>query len=200
MIRGGDGGGRHAKTHGCPLVLDLIKPSTWCPVEDVVSETWRYCPYLRHFGGSFEGVRLSSFNAKEWRKFARSGGWSLGGQTSRPPTRRRLIQLNENDEIKGALRGESIAYFSMEIGLDEKIPTYAGGLGTLAGDTVKSSADLGIPIVAVTLASRKGSFRPASKKRKQTANPPRRRRKARTTKSRPGRRRKKTADIPKGWR
>ncbi|HNR57772.1 MAG TPA: alpha-glucan family phosphorylase, partial [Methanothrix sp.] len=67
--------------------------------------------------------------------------------------------MNENDGFKGALRGESIAYFSMEIGLDERIPTYAGGLGTLAGDTVRSSADLGIPIVAVTLASRMGSFR-----------------------------------------
>ena len=67
--------------------------------------------------------------------------------------------MNEKGDIKGALRGESIAYFSMEIGLDERIPTYAGGLGTLAGDTVRSSADLGIPLVAVTLASRKGSFR-----------------------------------------
>ena len=67
--------------------------------------------------------------------------------------------MNEKGDFKGALRGESIAYFSMEIGLDERIPTYAGGLGTLAGDTVRSSADLGIPLVAVTLASRKGSFR-----------------------------------------
>jgi len=57
------------------------------------------------------------------------------------------------------VRGETIAYFSMEIGLSEEIPTYAGGLGTLAGDTVRSCADLGLPLVAVTLTSRKGSFR-----------------------------------------
>ena len=63
------------------------------------------------------------------------------------------------ENMKGALRGETIAYFSMEIGLVEEIPTYAGGLGTLAGDTVRSGADLRLPIVAVTLASRKGSFR-----------------------------------------
>jgi len=68
-----------------------------------------------------------------------------------------LGDLVEN--MKGALRGETIAYFSMEIGLVEEIPTYAGGLGTLAGDTVRSGADLRLPIVAVTLASRKGSFR-----------------------------------------
>jgi starch phosphorylase len=52
-----------------------------------------------------------------------------------------------------------IAYFSMEIGLRDEIPTYSGGLGVLAGDTVKSSADLCLPFVAVTLISRKGYFR-----------------------------------------
>lgn len=52
-----------------------------------------------------------------------------------------------------------IAYFTMEIGIDEAIPTYAGGLGVLAGDTVRSAADLGIPMVVVTLLHRKGYFR-----------------------------------------
>lgn len=52
-----------------------------------------------------------------------------------------------------------IAYFTMEIGLDEAIPTYAGGLGILAGDTVRSAADLSIPMVAITLLHRKGYFR-----------------------------------------
>jgi starch phosphorylase len=52
-----------------------------------------------------------------------------------------------------------IAYFSMEIGLTTEIPTYSGGLGVLAGDTIKSAADLKLPLVAVTLLSRKGYFR-----------------------------------------
>lgn len=51
-----------------------------------------------------------------------------------------------------------IAYFSMEIGLSSDIPTYSGGLGVLAGDTIKSAADLKLPMVAVTLLSRKGYF------------------------------------------
>lgn len=51
-----------------------------------------------------------------------------------------------------------IAYFSMEIGLRDEIPTYSGGLGILAGDTVKSAADLNLPFVAVTLMSHKGYF------------------------------------------
>jgi len=46
----------------------------------------------------------------------------------------------------------------MEIGLDERMPTYSGGLGILAGDTIRSAADLKVPMVAVTLLHRKGYF------------------------------------------
>ena len=52
-----------------------------------------------------------------------------------------------------------VAYFSMEIGTDADVPTYAGGLGVLAGDFVRAAADLGLPFVAVTLLHRKGYFR-----------------------------------------
>jgi glycogen phosphorylase len=52
----------------------------------------------------------------------------------------------------------TIAYFSMEIGLESNLPTYSGGLGMLAGDTIRSAADLGIPLVTVTLLHRKGYF------------------------------------------
>lgn len=54
---------------------------------------------------------------------------------------------------------QKIAYFSMEIGLSDQIPTYSGGLGVLAGDTIRSSADLTLPLIAVTLVSKKGYFR-----------------------------------------
>jgi starch phosphorylase len=52
-----------------------------------------------------------------------------------------------------------IAYFSMEIGFRNDIPTYSGGLGVLAGDTIKSAADLNLPMVAVILIAKKGYFR-----------------------------------------
>jgi glycogen phosphorylase len=52
-----------------------------------------------------------------------------------------------------------VAYFSMEVAVDPAIPSYSGGLGILAGDTVRAAADLGIPFVTVTLLSRKGYFR-----------------------------------------
>lgn len=46
----------------------------------------------------------------------------------------------------------------MEIALEPAMPTYSGGLGMLAGDTIRSAADLKVPMVAVTLLHRKGYF------------------------------------------
>ncbi len=51
-----------------------------------------------------------------------------------------------------------VAYFCMEIAINPAMPTYSGGLGMLAGDTLRSAADLGLPVVAFTLAHRKGYF------------------------------------------
>jgi starch phosphorylase len=53
----------------------------------------------------------------------------------------------------------TIAYFSMEVGLHPNMPTYAGGLGILAGDTLRAAADVGLPMVGVSLLHRKGYFR-----------------------------------------
>src|SRR6516225_2277341 len=52
----------------------------------------------------------------------------------------------------------SVTYFSMEVGLEPVMPTYGGGLGMLAGDTLRAAADLDIPMVGVTLLHRKGYF------------------------------------------
>lgn len=54
---------------------------------------------------------------------------------------------------------QKIAYFSMEIALADDLPTYSGGLGVLAGDTVRSAADGAVPMVAVTLVHHQGYFR-----------------------------------------
>ena len=51
-----------------------------------------------------------------------------------------------------------IAYFSAEFGLHECLPIYAGGLGILAGDHLKSASDLGVPVVGVGLLYQKGYF------------------------------------------
>src|SRR5271170_2681458 len=57
------------------------------------------------------------------------------------------------------LSARTIAYFSMEIALSPALPTYSGGLGMLAGDTLRSAADTAAPMVAISLVHRRGYFR-----------------------------------------
>jgi glycogen phosphorylase len=64
----------------------------------------------------------------------------------------------DQDLILELTKEPTIAYFSMEIGVHNDIPTYSGGLGVLAGDTIRSGADLKLPMIAVTLMSRRGYF------------------------------------------
>jgi starch phosphorylase len=66
-----------------------------------------------------------------------------------PPETRRNVQWWER----------RVAYFTMEVALTSRVPTYSGGLGVLAGDTLLSCADLEVPIVGVSLVHRKGYFR-----------------------------------------
>ena len=74
---------------------------------------------------------------------------------SPPKTRRRRRTPGARDL---RARGELIAYFSAEFGLTEAFPIYAGGLGILAGDHLKSSSDLGLPLVGVGLFYKEGYF------------------------------------------
>lgn len=62
------------------------------------------------------------------------------------------------EAAREAVERTKIAYFSMEVALSNDMHTYSGGLGVLAGDTLKSAADLRVPMVGVTLLSRKGYF------------------------------------------
>lgn len=66
--------------------------------------------------------------------------------------------INERGGEAGG-SGAVVAYFSMEVGLEPDMPMYAGGLGILAGDTLRAAADLCVPMVGVTLVHRRGYFR-----------------------------------------
>lgn len=73
-----------------------------------------------------------------------------------------MSSMTRPDEVFSMIFPEQegqIAYFSMEIALAPDVHTYSGGLGILAGDTLRSAADIGLPLCAVTLAQRNGYFR-----------------------------------------
>ena len=61
-------------------------------------------------------------------------------------------------EFNPSIYPNPIAYFSMEVGLVADMPTYSGGLGVLAGDTLRAAADTGLPMIGITLLNRKGYF------------------------------------------
>src|SRR5690606_17280582 len=92
-----------------------------------------------------------------------------GGRTSkrlvRKPRRRWPVdpfqahsgRTINNERIESMMRTQKrVAYFCMEYGLDEELPLYAGGLGVLAGDHIKSAGDLHAPLVAIGLYWREG--------------------------------------------
>ena len=58
---------------------------------------------------------------------------------------RMTLQMNS---YAPSLGQPTVAYFSMEIALEPSMPTYSGGLGILAGDTLRAAADLSLPMVA----------------------------------------------------
>ena len=62
-------------------------------------------------------------------------------------------------EVQSNLDIGRVAYFSMEFGLGEALPIYAGGLGILAGDYLKTASDLGLPVIGVGLLYQEGYFR-----------------------------------------
>ncbi|MEZ4475320.1 MAG: alpha-glucan family phosphorylase [bacterium] len=126
---------------GAGALFERLDPKTWAAVEH------RPVALLRHLGR--DGVRAALdaegealLTALEARRAAEDAAPSWHDLAGRP------------------LPG-TVAYFSAEFGLHESVRIYSGGLGILAGDHVKSAADLGLPFVAVGLLYRNGYGRQA---------------------------------------
>lgn len=66
--------------------------------------------------------------------------------------------FNKYISVKNEMKGPSVAYFSMEYGLDSSLKIYSGGLGILAGDYLKESSDKMVPITGVGLLYKYGYF------------------------------------------
>ncbi|MDR0388360.1 MAG: alpha-glucan family phosphorylase [Treponema sp.] len=71
----------------------------------------------------------------------------------------RFLKYKKGETWYRGSRKEVVAYFSMEYGMDVSLPIYSGGLGMLSGDHMKTSSDMGLPLVGVGLLYRQGYFR-----------------------------------------
>jgi len=74
-------------------------------------------------------------------------------------TYNRFLQYKKGDTWYRGSRKDVVAYFSMEYGMDVSLPIYSGGLGILSGDHMKTSSDMGLPLVGIGLLYRQGYFR-----------------------------------------
>jgi starch phosphorylase len=81
------------------------------------------------------------------------------GLTKVVEERRRYLSSTATAGGAPAPGARTTAYFSMEFGLSEALPLYAGGLGVLSGDHLKAASDFGVPLVAIGLLYQEGYFR-----------------------------------------
>ncbi|HTE20924.1 MAG TPA: alpha-glucan family phosphorylase, partial [Armatimonadota bacterium] len=96
--------------------------------------------------------RLSQLSADpEFRARAKALDRALREYLARP-------RATEAERVLERHGGRHVAYFSAEFGIHESLPVYAGGLGILAGDHLKSASDLALPLVGVGLRYRQGYF------------------------------------------
>ncbi|MDR0377455.1 MAG: alpha-glucan family phosphorylase [Spirochaetaceae bacterium] len=71
----------------------------------------------------------------------------------------RFLKYKKHETWYRGSKHEVAAYFSMEYGMDVSLPIYSGGLGMLSGDHMKTSSDMGLPLVGIGLLYRQGYFR-----------------------------------------
>jgi starch phosphorylase len=123
------------------VLFESIDPAVWAATGGNPVEVLRRAPAKRLDELSRDGAFLSRLSAIVSELAAEDDA------ASRNPAARALAE-----------RGDRVAYFSAEFGLTELLPVYAGGLGVLAGDHLKSASDLAIPLVGVGLFYREGYF------------------------------------------
>jgi starch phosphorylase len=102
---------------------------------------------------------LGSVSQGKLDELAKNQGFLGQLQSASEQLRSYLEQQTWYEKVCSKPTEPSIAYFSAEFGVHECLPIYAGGLGILAGDHLKSASDLGIPLVGVGLLYQKGYFR-----------------------------------------
>lgn len=101
-------------------------------------------------------VGLVERNARSFEEYMRAPGPGEAGSAAAPETRAGAWAVRH---LPAARADRPIAYFCAEYGLHESLHLYSGGLGMLAGDHLKSSSDLGLPLVGIGLLYRQGYFR-----------------------------------------
>jgi len=156
------------KTYSFNVIPDL--PHNLKPLQELATNMW--------FTWNWEAIMMFvSIDDEMWHRSHRNPKWILGTLSHE-----KIEELSKNENFlkvlwdvkrkfddyinfkdtwfnKNKIEKENnmlVAYFSMEYGIGEGLPIYSGGLGILSGDHLKSSSDMGMPVIGVGLLYRKG--------------------------------------------
>jgi glycogen phosphorylase len=136
----------------------LARNLWWCWNDDAIDVFRRIDPVLWETVGKNPVAFLARIPQHRYEELSRDD--SFLGHLARVKTRFETM-FSEVSRIRELDLGpkETVAYFSMEFGLHESLPFFAGGLGVLAGDHLKASSALGLPLTGIGLLFREGYFR-----------------------------------------
>jgi starch phosphorylase len=136
----------------------LARNMWWCWNKDAIELFRRMDPPLWAEAGRNPIFFLSKFSQRRFEKLAKDKGYLAHLKGVQEQFQSRVLDSVGRAET-GIKPGETIAYFSMEFGIHESLPLFAGGLGILAGDHLKSASNLNLPLTGVGLMYRHGYFR-----------------------------------------
>jgi starch phosphorylase len=132
----------------------------WWAWDAEASALWqRVDPQLWERTGHNPVAMLRRVSRQRWRQLAADREFVREVQKVQRRMQAYMKASSLRPKTKGRERAGLVAYFSMEFGLHESLPIYAGGLGILAGDHMKSASDLGLPLVGVGMFWREGYVR-----------------------------------------
>jgi len=137
---------------------ELSRNLWWCWKPHAVELFRRIAPRLWEDSKRNPIVFLSRIPQERFEKLAKDDSFlAHQRQVKEKFESRTCAHINSTDTLFG--KDGVIAYFSMEYGIHESLPFFAGGLGILAGDFLKASSNLAFPLVGVGLLYREGYFR-----------------------------------------
>ncbi|RLC08858.1 MAG: DUF3417 domain-containing protein [Deltaproteobacteria bacterium] len=136
---------------------DLSRNMWWCWHIDAIELFRRINPKIWRQSGSNPILFSTLIPPERLEELATDGGYLAHMERVKKKFEAETVMSDPDNESMDAGDG-TIAYFSMEFGIHESLPLFAGGLGVLAGDHLKAASDLSLPLVGMGLLFNKGYF------------------------------------------
>jgi len=137
---------------------DLSRNMWWCWNKDAIELFRRIDPTLWGECGRNPIAFLARIPQDRFEQLAGDEGYLAHLKRVKEDFQNRVMSPVDHDETN-LKPTETIAYFSMEFGIHESLPLFAGGLGILSGDHLKASSNLALPLIGIGLMYRYGYFR-----------------------------------------